>query len=250
MLIVLLPILFSCQKYQSQPFDDYEKTLRNSSTEETKGITIDNQWRNRDSLSYLRFNNINNIYLQSLETIPTWIGSFKNLKFLSTTTENSTFKTLPSSIKKLQNLESLNLSRTKLNFIPVELFEFKKLKALDLSYSEINSLSNDIRKLNKLESLSLENSRISSLPQSICELVFLKYLIINNTDLDSIPKCLGNLVNLKIIFISNTFVTEFPIEILNAPQLETIHARGLKLENYQEVKEICEEKNITFYYDE
>ncbi|WP_143883925.1 hypothetical protein [Chryseobacterium binzhouense] len=52
------------------------------------------------------------------------------------------------------------------------------------------------------------------------------------------------------INVSGTQLTEFPIEILNAPKLETIDAKGLKLKNYKETKTICNEKNIRFHYDE
>ena len=65
-----------------------------------------------------------------------------------------------------------------------------------------------------------------------------------------LPKCLGTLSNLDWINISGTQLTEFPIEILNAPKLNTIHALNLRLNNYKEVKEICKKRNITFYYDE
>lgn len=78
----------------------------------------------------------------------------------------------------------------------------------------------------------------------------LKSFVLENTKITELPKCLGNLQNLEWINVSGTKLTEFPIEILYAPKLETIHAKGLHLKNYKEVKTICEKKNITFYYDE
>ena len=73
---------------------------------------------------------------------------------------------------------------------------------------------------------------------------------IENTKISELPKCLGTLPNIDWINVSGTQLKEFPMEILNAPKLKTIHAKGLKLTNYQEVKAICEKRNITFYYDE
>jgi len=52
------------------------------------------------------------------------------------------------------------------------------------------------------------------------------------------------------INVSGTQLTEFPVEILNAPKLDLIDAKGLKLKNYKEIKSICEKRNIRFHYDE
>ncbi|MBF8458412.1 hypothetical protein IV494_14605 [Kaistella sp. G5-32] len=85
--------------------------------------------------------------------------------------------------------------------------------------------------------------------EKICNLNHLESIVLENTKITELPKCMGSLPNLNWINISGTQLTEFPAEILNAPKLETIHARGLKLKNYNEIKDICEKKNITFYYD-
>ena len=88
---------------------------------------------------------------------------------------------------------------------------------------------------------------------TIDENIFLelsKYLDLDNTKIKELPKCLGNLQNLDWIHISGTNITEFPVEILNAPKLSSVQAKGLKLNNYKEVKVICEKKKITFLYDE
>ena len=61
---------------------------------------------------------------------------------------------------------------------------------------------------------------------------------------------MGNLQSLDHITISGTQLTAFPVEILNAPKLKTIHAKNLKLKNYKEIEAICKKKHITFYYDE
>ena len=39
-LLILLPLLYSCQKYNSPPFDDYERILRTTKIDD-KGIIID-----------------------------------------------------------------------------------------------------------------------------------------------------------------------------------------------------------------
>lgn len=250
-LIFLLPLLFSCQKYKNKPYDDYEESLRKAHVESTKGITIDNDWAKRDSLSYLRFNEINNIYIESLDSIPAWIGNFRKLTFLSTTVANSKFSKIPKDIKNLNNLININLSRSRLSEIPKELKGLILLKSLDLGSNNIKILSDDsFKNFVNLESLSLENNIIAKIPSSICNLSKLKYLEINNTNIKKLPRCLSKLPELKIIFISNTNITEFQIEILSAPKLKTVHAKGLHLKNYKEVKAICEKRNITFYYDE
>ena len=102
----------------------------------------------------------------------------------------------------------------------------------------------------KLEVLTLDNTKINEIPTTICNLEKLKILSIRNTNIYDLPNCIIYLNNLTTLDISLTKIISFPIEILNAPKLDLIDAKGLKLKNYKEIKSICEKRNIRFHYDE
>lgn len=247
-LLILIPLLHFCQKYNSEPYDDYEKTLRSAELN-SKGIVIDSLWGKRDSLSYLRLKNVEFIYLKSVKTIPKWITNFDSLIFLSNTVDKSYIQSVDF-LPHFKMLETLNLGHSELNSIPINLYAVGSLKHLTIDENQLEKIAVEINKLKNLESINLSNNPLENIPKEICELPKLESLLLENTKITNLPKCLGSLQNLEWINVSGTQLIEFPIEILNAPKLETIHAKRLKLKNYKEVKAICEKKNITFYYDE
>ncbi|QIY91081.1 leucine-rich repeat domain-containing protein [Chryseobacterium gallinarum] len=247
-LFLLVPILYSCQKYNKPPYDNLERKLR-VLPDTINTIPMDSLWYKRDSLTYLRFKNIKLMYME-VDSIPNWIGSYNNLSFLSTTVSKHKFKVIPKSIGNLKKLTSLTLSNGEISIIPSELYNLISIQYFNIEDNNIKSIDKNINQLKKLKSLSLSDNPITTIPKEICELNNLESLVLENTKIKELPKCLGDLQYLNWINISGTRLEEFPIEILNAPKLETIHAKGLKLKNYKEVKAICKKRNITFYYDE
>ena len=248
-LIILFPLLYSCQKYNKPPFDEKEKAIR-SLPVSMKILVLDSLWDKRDSLSYLRLEQINKLLIKNNKNAPNWIGNFSNLRSIDISNSNHNFVYIPETIGKLQKLEIFDASENSINKIPNQLYSIKSLKVLDLDNNSLSELSENISSLSNLESLSLRSNNISYLPKSICQLSKLESFVLENTKIKELPKCLGKLPNIEWINISGTLLTKFPVEILQAPKLKTVHAKGLKLNNYKELKEICKQRNITFYYDE
>ena len=249
-LVLLLPLLFSCQKYNKAPFDDYEKKIRSYSIENNKEITIDSLWQKRDSLSYTRLQNIEFIYIDNVSSLPKWIFNYKKLKSLRTTIKKSNLVDIPNQINKLEHLSNISINNTQIKSLPETLYKLKNIEGLTFEYNNIANISKNIGKLEQIKRVSFMGNPIKHIPIEICKLQKLESLVLANTKITELPKCLENLQNLDWIDISGTLITEFPIEILNAPKLDEIDAKGLKLKNYKEVKAICEKKKITFLYDE
>lgn len=250
LLVLLFPLLYSCQKYNKPPFDEKEKAIRNFPNT-IDVLVLDSLWKKRDSLSYLRLINVRNILIKNSDSIPNWIHHFNRFEILSTDNEErNKIYNLPNSIGKAKSLKQITLSNNKLKNLPSSFFSLSTLSYVNLDSNSIVNISNNIRNLKNLKSLHLSENPLVYIPEEICELPKLEALVLENTKITNLPKCLGNLQNLVWINVSGTHLTEFPIEILSAPKLETIHAKRLKLKNYKEVKAICEKKNITFYYDE
>lgn len=251
-LVLLLPLLFSCQKYNKAPFDEKEKILRQYPLEDTRSLVLDSLWDKRDSLTYLRLkDHVKTIGMNDVIYIPNWIGKFNKVEiFLVVNEKSKKIKKIPSSIGKLSNLLEFNIRKNEVNSIPETFYNLQKLKNVRFENNNIETISSNISKLENLRSLKISNNPLKFLPSEICNLNKLETLVLENTKINELPSCLGSLRNLDWINVSGTQLTEFPIEILNAPKLETIDARRLKLKNYKEVKTICEKKNINFHYDE
>lgn len=251
-LLLLLPLLISCQDYNKAPFDEKEEILRKYPLVDTKTLVLDSLWDKRDSLTYLRLKNyVKNIGMNEVTSIPHWIGEFNRVRiFLVVNEKNKKIKKIPSTIGKLSNLVQFDIKNNKVSALPNSFYNLTGLTYLDLRNNPIESIDNEKSHFANLESIRLDGTMIKNLPIGFCQLQKLQSLVLENTEIKELPACLGSLPNLDWVNVSGTKLTKFPVEILNAPKLETIHARDLKLENYQEAKAICEQKNITFYYDE
>lgn len=250
MLLFLIPLLFSCQKYNQKPYDEREKILRELPLSQNE-IILDSLWMKRDSLTYLRFQNLKSLYTMNTDSIPSWISQFKQLRSLQSFHGRVKIKIIPNNIGVLENLTHIELQDNEISELPVSFFTLKNLQRINLSKNKLNRIDGEFNNLNKLKILLLsDNKQITNLPDGICSLTSLVNLPINETSISTLPNCIGKMNNLRDLHISNTLVKDFPIEILNAPKLETIDAKGLQLTNYKEVKAICEKKNIRFHYDE
>ena len=248
-LLLLTPLLYSCQQYNKPPYDEKEEKLRKY-PDTLKMLMIDSLWQKRDSLTYLRFKNVEQIYLVETDSIPNWIDKVDKLNVLFGSNNRSQIRCIPENFYKLKNIERIYLPRNKITKLSSKFYTLNHLKVINFEKSQISKISDSIKDFKNLRSLNLSNNPIIIIPNKVCQLPKLESLVLENTKISELPKCLGTLPNIDWINVSGTQLKEFPMEILNAPKLKTIHAKGLKLTNYQEVKAICEKRNITFYYDE
>ena len=249
-LVLLLPLLYSCQKYNKAPFDEKEEILRQFPIEKSKNMVLDSLWDKRDSLTYLRLKKLKMIMMMEADYIPNWIGGFDSLRILKIVNEKRKIKEIPLGVGKLSNLVQFDIPNNEVTFIPESFYNLKKIKNIELKNNKIDSVSSKIGQLVNVQSLGIADNPLRHIPSEICNLKKMKYLDLDNTKITELPKCLGELQNIDWIHISGTQLTEFPIEILNSPNLQSVQANEIKLKNYKEVKAICEKKKITFLYDE
>lgn len=140
-LVLLLPLLFSCQKYNKVPFDEKEKILRQFPVEDTKTMVLDSLWDKRDSLTYLRLKNLKTIAMNEVTYIPNWIGKFNKVEiFLVVNEKSKKIKKIPSSIGKLSNLLEFNIRKNEVNSIPETFYNLQKLKKVHFENSKASGL--------------------------------------------------------------------------------------------------------------
>lgn len=126
-------------------------------------------------------------------------------------------------LKKIYNVEHINLDGWGLNYIPQEIFEFKNLKSLSLEFNQIEEIPKDISLLRSLKYLYLCYNQLERLPESIGELTSLKGLNLIHNNLSSLPSTIKNLKRLKYIYVRGTKVKEVPKFLKNASFDELNH---------------------------
>uniref|UniRef100_G1MUC2 Leucine rich repeats and calponin homology domain containing 2 n=1 Tax=Meleagris gallopavo TaxID=9103 RepID=G1MUC2_MELGA len=118
-------------------------------------------------------------------------------------------KSIPESIKNLQMLTYLNISRNLLSTLPKYLFDLP-LKVLVVSNNKLVSIPEEIGKLRDLMELDISCNELQVLPQQIGKLQSLRELNIRRNNLHMLPDELGDLPLVKLDFSCNK-ITEIPI---------------------------------------
>lgn len=207
----------SCQeKYREEPYDDFEKELRAVySPQKLDKLVLDKYWEKRDSLTYLRFKNIETIFLYETDSIPPWITKYKKLQVLYNSS-NSDIKVIPENIGNLSNLENLILN-TSIEHIPISIWNLNNLRALELRGGEEIIVPSTINSLKKLEWLSLEGFK--SVPNEIFELENLKSLYLMNCNVSVLPSTINNLKKLEWLSLKGNPLEYLPEELFELPNL-------------------------------
>ncbi len=81
--------------------------------------------------------------------------------------KNCEINALPECVSQINNLESLDLSKTYIERFPEEILFLTNLKTLDLAFSPMYFLPPNLSKLKNLETLNLRGTFISILPEDL-----------------------------------------------------------------------------------
>ncbi len=105
--------------------------------------------------------------------------------------------TIPDSLYRFINLESLSLEFNQIKYIPEDFSRISSLKTLYLDYNDLTIFPEVLTRFPSLEFLSFDNNYITTLPDSIKNFISLKELYIRMNDINEIPSFLSN-VKFKI----------------------------------------------------
>ena len=160
---------------------------------------------------------------------------------------------IPQIIFELENLRVLDLTKTKINFIPVEqtllnltelyvahnsffdipesICTIEQLKKLDMSHNRIITLPEHFIKMKRLELVNLSYNRFTTLSKSYAYLPALKVLICGHNKINTIEKEFSRSQSLLTLDLSYNNLTNLPIDLYQLNQLETLDLRYNKLES-------------------
>ncbi|CAK7337001.1 unnamed protein product [Dovyalis caffra] len=143
------------------------------------------------------------VELSSQGHFPVSIYKAKNLRSLLmiNATNPSLGATLPDLFKQLTCLRSLDLSRSSIQEIPIEVVKLIHLRYLDLSYCrKLKSLPETICDLCNLQSLAVSwCDSIKELPQATGKLTKLRHLMVDYSGVAFIPKGIERLSSLRTL---------------------------------------------------
>ncbi|XP_056166835.1 disease resistance protein RUN1-like [Syzygium oleosum] len=131
------------------------------------------------------------------EELPPSIGKLEKLEVMDLSDTRIT--ELPESVKDLRNLKTLKMERTHLQNFPEDIVNLKKLEEIDFSgcKSLVAQDSCDISGLSSLRILRLSSSNVAGLPQGICGLSRLRTLDVSKCErLQTLPELPSSLLTL------------------------------------------------------
>lgn len=154
--------------------------------------------------------------------------ALKNLNLLEIAKTKLT--TLPMEMKSLHNLTSLLCHTNELTQIPVEIGLLEQLKYLDLSNNKITKLPDELKNLKELFTLNLSGNQLESL-FPFDDLKKLSMLDISRNKFQHLPADIGNpnLENLQTIDASYNELVELADNLAELPSLKTFNINNNKI---------------------
>lgn len=142
-------------------------------------------------------------------------------------------------INQLKNLTHLALTGSKLQKIPIELFDLKKLTYLDLHCYNGIDIPAELGNLEHLENLVLFG--IKTLPDVLSYLKKLKTFQIQHSEIEQLPNSFCNCYDLESIVVINTKLKTISPKIQNLRNLNRVYLYGNCLEG---VLDFSKNKNL------
>ncbi|XP_055021334.1 leucine-rich repeat-containing protein 39 isoform X2 [Boleophthalmus pectinirostris] len=144
--------------------------------------------------------------------------------------EQEEWRSLPSCLVKLVQVQEWHMHRTGLQALPTFIHNFQNLLVIDLSRNAIAHIPKEIGELSRLRELLLSYNRLSSVPEELGQCESLERLeLAMNRDLRALPLQLKSLQRLQHLDLSMNDFSEFPECLLELPALEWLDIGGNRL---------------------
>ncbi|XP_010279027.1 PREDICTED: putative disease resistance protein RGA1 [Nelumbo nucifera] len=140
------------------------------------------------------------------------IGELKHLRYLDLS-YNLDIETLPTSITKLQNLQTMKVRNCEVEKLPEDIGNMKSLRLVDLSW----------------------NWTIKALPASTTKLENLHTLNLSSCHLEELPEDIGKLENLHTLGLGDCILENFPVYLRTLTKIKRIKGLGLPAKHIKEL---------------
>lgn len=164
---------------------------------------------------------------KNLRSLPSEVRFLKSLRSLNLA--DNQFKDFPIHVTEISGLLFLSFNDNQIVSLPRELGKLTDLDYLFLGGNQLTSLPSEIGLLTKLSNLNLNSNQLTTLPSEIGQLTALVQLTAVANNLSSLPPELGQLINLKYLIIGINSITSLPSEIGKMTSLEFLEIDANKL---------------------
>ncbi|GJT50096.1 Toll/interleukin-1 receptor domain-containing protein [Tanacetum coccineum] len=169
------------------------------------------------------------IGMRACTNLESFSRSIFSLNFLRKLTVEGIIVKVPKDLHRLEYLEELVLSNTKIKVLPDSVCKLKQLKSLKLHGHDLKWLPKDFGQLESLEQLNLSGGSIEHLPDSLCMLKELKVLNLESCDnLRNLPSNFHLLESLEELSMSTINMKNFPPSVCLLKQLKSLKLRVLQ----------------------
>ena len=195
-----------------------------------------------------------------LGSLPTTMSQLTKLEQLWAA--NIELGVIPDVVYEITNLRTLNLVGNDLDEIAPEVENLSNLTRLDIWGNNFQSLPNEMGNLTNLTWLELNENQLSDLPASFSNLTALSRLELHNNRFTEIPEVLSSMTSINVLWLggcdgnpncgannsfwefsipgSNNVFNQFPVELLNLPNLSVLHMGGNQISCFpQEAQQLC-----------
>jgi leucine-rich repeat protein SHOC2 len=236
----LLPLLFSVSLFGQKEFEKYGPMgskvyvdLKEALKVEGGVYKMDLSYKKLDPKDYAKLYKLKDLQVLKLSgnevnEFPKNIGEMFNLLYFCSI--NNYFTVFPSDLRKLQNLNHLELSFTKIDSIPAEIAYLQKLKTIKFTDTDDTlKLPVTLKYLKGLQDIQIENCIMDSFPKQIFRIPSLKFLYLSQTNTYSLTPNFEKLPNLEVMIIENNPITSLPNNIYKARNLRLLSLRNTKI---------------------
>jgi leucine-rich repeat protein SHOC2 len=136
---------------------------------------------------------------------------------------------LPSSLSRLVNLRTLNLTDNQLERLPDDIGKLRKLQILSLTNNQLTALPTSIGQLDSLSKLIIGKNKLRVLPGSITRLSNLTTLSIGANELTALPTDIGALRQLTELRLGPLPIDELPASISDLQNLRVLQITSTRL---------------------
>jgi Leucine-rich repeat (LRR) protein len=147
------------------------------------------------------------------------------------------YTSLELALRNPDRVERLDLTKTRLDTFPAEIFQLKNLRELRLAKNKIPSIPPQIAQLQKLEILDVSRNKLTGIPVELFSCVHLKQLILNQNLIPNVPREIAHLQELEYLDLWSNELETLPQEISKCKRLKEVDLRVINI-NTTEQKHI------------
>lgn len=150
--------------------------------------------------------------------------------------DETIYRSLEEALQNVNDVYILDLSKSKLDSIPNDVFQLVNLNKLLLKKNKIKHISPQIEKLKFLQELDLSKNKLEKFPVVLSNNSHLRILRLGSNEIEQVPMALGQLKGLVELDLWDNNLHNIPSEISNLKSLKKLDLRLAQFSDAEQKK--------------